>query len=214
MSNYQTEEEQVAALKEWWKENGTAILVGVSLGLALLFGWQAWQKHKKTVIAQSSSQYTTVLEHLQAERFAEVVANADLLIDDYKSSPYAALSSLAKVKAQLELNELDKAISSAEQAVELAKTDDIKAIAHIRLAQLYLDKEDHAAALAILDNVQRAEFVPQANVVRGDIQLASGDTTAAIAAYKEALDAELNPQLRVIATLKYENLAGKYEPLN
>ncbi len=33
MELYDTEEEQVQAIKEWWKENGKAVIIGAVLGL-------------------------------------------------------------------------------------------------------------------------------------------------------------------------------------
>ena len=38
----ETEEQQIAALKKWWSENSTSIIVGVALGLAGVFGGKAW----------------------------------------------------------------------------------------------------------------------------------------------------------------------------
>lgn len=214
MNHYETEEEQIAAIKSWWKENGTACLVGAAIGLAILFGWQAWKDHQKRIIAEASIQYTLVLEHLQENRFEEVVSTANLLIEDYAKSSYAALSSLAKAKAQTVLSDTDMALDSLKQAVSIARSDDIKAIARLRLAQLYLSKNNHTESLVELDAIKLAEFIPQADLIKGDVYLAKGDKDAAIKAYKNALDAELTAQLRVIAKLKYENLAGQYEPSN
>jgi predicted negative regulator of RcsB-dependent stress response len=36
---YDTEEEQVEALKRWWKENGQATLAGLVLGIIVILGW-------------------------------------------------------------------------------------------------------------------------------------------------------------------------------
>ena len=41
-----TEEEQVAAIKSWWKENGKSLVLTVAGVLAGVFGWKAW-KHKQ-----------------------------------------------------------------------------------------------------------------------------------------------------------------------
>jgi len=35
---HRTEEEQVAALKQWWNDNGNSLIIGVGLALALVFG--------------------------------------------------------------------------------------------------------------------------------------------------------------------------------
>ena len=38
MSSYLSEEEQVEALKKWWKDNGTSVIAGVVLGFGIIFG--------------------------------------------------------------------------------------------------------------------------------------------------------------------------------
>ena len=38
----QTEEEQIAQLKEWWQRNGKPLLAGGVLAVAGVFGWQYW----------------------------------------------------------------------------------------------------------------------------------------------------------------------------
>ncbi len=43
MEIYNSEEQQVEAIKRFWKENGTAIIAGVVLGLGGLYGWRYFQ---------------------------------------------------------------------------------------------------------------------------------------------------------------------------
>lgn len=38
----ETEEQQIEAAKKWWKENGSSIVTGLMLGLAVLFGYRYW----------------------------------------------------------------------------------------------------------------------------------------------------------------------------
>ncbi len=212
MSKYETEEQQVAALKEWWKENGKAIIAGIVIGLGLLYGWQAWQKSQKTKIAEASLQYTLVLEHLQEKRFADVVSTSEILINDFAKSPYAALASLAKTKAYLSEGAKEDALASAKESVSLALTDDIKSLANVRLAQVQIDAGSYEDAISSLNAINDAKFVPQADMLKGDIYLAQENVEQAKASYKKALDSELSNALRVLTQLKYENLAGKYEP--
>ena len=42
MDAYRTDDEQVEALKRWWKENGTSTLLMVAVAVGGYFGWQAW----------------------------------------------------------------------------------------------------------------------------------------------------------------------------
>ena len=48
MAELRTEEEQVQAIKDWWKNNGSSLLIGIGAALAIVFGWQAWQNHQAT----------------------------------------------------------------------------------------------------------------------------------------------------------------------
>ena len=43
MTEFRTEEEQIAALKKWWNDNSKSLLIGVGLALAIVFGWKAYQ---------------------------------------------------------------------------------------------------------------------------------------------------------------------------
>ena len=56
MSTYQTEEEQVEAIKAWWKENGKSVIGGAVLGLALVGGFKGWTEYSR-VQAESASSY-------------------------------------------------------------------------------------------------------------------------------------------------------------
>ena len=42
MAELRTEEEQLEAIKRWWKENGTSLIAGVAIAAAGVFGWNAW----------------------------------------------------------------------------------------------------------------------------------------------------------------------------
>ncbi len=44
MEQFATEEQQVEAIKRFWKEHGTAIIVGAALGLGGLWGWRAYSE--------------------------------------------------------------------------------------------------------------------------------------------------------------------------
>ncbi|MCW8956189.1 MAG: tetratricopeptide repeat protein, partial [Gammaproteobacteria bacterium] len=43
--DYETEEQQVEALKRWWKENGKLIITGLTLGLALVVGVRFYNQY-------------------------------------------------------------------------------------------------------------------------------------------------------------------------
>ena len=40
IEGYETEEQQVEAIKKWWKANGNTLIIGAVVGLAGLWGWR------------------------------------------------------------------------------------------------------------------------------------------------------------------------------
>jgi len=42
-----TDNEREEQLRRWWSDNWAWIIGGVALGLAVLGGWQYWQRHQQ-----------------------------------------------------------------------------------------------------------------------------------------------------------------------
>ena len=54
---FDSEQEQIDAIKTWWKENGRVITVGLVLGLGGVFGWSTWQSYATAKAEQCLLQY-------------------------------------------------------------------------------------------------------------------------------------------------------------
>ena len=67
MELYDTEEQQVEAIKDWWKENGKAVIIGAVVGLGGLFGWRYYQDSVIQASEAASQSYTTVMNALQTK---------------------------------------------------------------------------------------------------------------------------------------------------
>ncbi|KKM16533.1 hypothetical protein LCGC14_1684920, partial [marine sediment metagenome] len=131
MAEMRTEEEQVEAIKNWWKRNGSALLIGIGAALAIVFGWQAWENHQEQQRAEAASQFATLLNAFtnQAdETSGETVAFvAKTLREDYTDSAYAIYGNLILARQQLvEENDAEAAIDSLQWALE--KAGDHKAL--------------------------------------------------------------------------------------
>ncbi|MGB5607271.1 MAG: tetratricopeptide repeat protein, partial [Gammaproteobacteria bacterium] len=109
MDTLTTEEQQIAALKTWWKENGTSIVTGVILGLAVLFGAKAWFAYQDRMAETASLVYSGMMAGLESGDAEIVDEKAALLIADYGSTPYAAMAALALAKTRLEEGALEAA---------------------------------------------------------------------------------------------------------
>ena len=61
MDVYTTEEEQVQAIKQWWKENAVSLIAGIVIGLAVLGGYRFWTETKQNQAQQASVLYSEIL---------------------------------------------------------------------------------------------------------------------------------------------------------
>jgi predicted negative regulator of RcsB-dependent stress response len=104
-----TEEQQIEALKKWWKENGSSIITGLLLGLAILFGAKSWFAYQERSAENASNIYATLMTALNSGDHAVVTQKAGMLIADYSGTPYAALGALAVARIRLEADELEAA---------------------------------------------------------------------------------------------------------
>src|SRR5690554_5611150 len=62
MADYLTEEEQVAAIKKWWKENGTSIVLALILGLGGYFGWNYYKQEQSGQLENASLIYNQLVQ--------------------------------------------------------------------------------------------------------------------------------------------------------
>lgn len=192
MAELRTEEEQVQAIKDWWKKNGSSLLIGIGAALAIVFGWQAWQNHEAQQRTEAANQFANLLNAFsdQAdETSGETVAFvAQTLRDDYTDSAYAVYGNLLLARQQLMDGESEAAVESLEWALE--KSGDQQALTLVvrsRLARAQFDAGQYDAALATIDEAADADsFNAIFSELRGDILLAQGDREGARDAYLAA----------------------------
>ncbi len=187
MADYETEEQQVEALKKWWADNGRAVLLGIGLGLALIFGWRAWQGHKLSVAQEASTAYTSVMQALESEdNGEEFLDKVESMKKDHGGSSYAAMASLAEARFHAENNNLEEAEEALRWTVDQGAFTEIKSIARLRLARVLNAQSKHDEALEVLEKVTSQSYAGLVNEIQGDIHLESGNAAQALAAYKRA----------------------------
>ena len=208
MESNETEEQQIAALKKWWKENGSSIITGLLLGLALLFGGKSWFAWQDRNAENASNIYATMMAALGNGEEKLVNDKAGRLIADYTSTPYAPLAALALAKTKLEQGELEAARAQLQWALEHTGSDVIRDTVRLRLARVMVAENDlDGAATLISQGRSESAFAPLYNELRGDIQLARGDMRSARTEYERALAGMSGGSPgRQLLQLKYDNI--------
>jgi predicted negative regulator of RcsB-dependent stress response len=205
MDTLTTEEQQIAAIKQWWKENGSSIVTGVVLGLAVLFGGKAWFAYQERNAQSASNIFAVMMNALQNGDVLNAGEKAGMLLADYSSTPYAALGALALARVRVEEGQLDAARAQLQWVLDNSDSEVFRDIASLRLARVLIASGDLDAATAIAGKVPSdGAFEALFAEVRGDIQRSRGDLVAASAAYQQALAAMPgDSQQRELLQLKY-----------
>lgn len=194
MEIYTSEEQQLEAIKRFWNEYGKAILGGVVIGLAALYGWRYYQAEQRASAETLSGSYAQLIQ--QQSSNDEWLAQAQNFIAAQGSNNYAIFTALLAAKEAVNADNLQEAINQLSWAQQNSKDANVKAIAQIRLARVQRETGDYAAALATLNQTVPASFAAQQAELKGDVLQASGDLAAAKAAYQQALaQAGQNTQL-------------------
>lgn len=207
---YSSEEEQIEAMKKWWRENGTAIVVGVVVGVGALFGWQGWQKYKISQAESASAIYTNVMNALDAgksDSLQSINASINDLQKDYAGTPYAALASLAGAKVAIQSDDAATAKSRLQWVIDNAGQPELADVARLRLARIHLTAAEWDAAARLLNRHYPESFSASVNEMLGDMHAAQGKTAEALEAYNRALSAQTPPSNRDLIQIKRDALA-------
>lgn len=189
MNTYETEEQQIEAIKNWWKENGKAFIIGAVIGVGALMGGKAWLDYREGQRQSASIEFARLSDELRQNQTQSVTVHAEHIIENFANTPYGPLAALTLAKIKVEAGELDAAQSKLQWVLAHAKQNDIIHMARLRLARVMSANGQYQQALALLDNVDYEGYAAAYHEVRGDIQLAMQQQEAARASYNAALTA-------------------------
>ncbi|KKO47099.1 hypothetical protein WG68_00105 [Arsukibacterium ikkense] len=204
MEIYSSEEQQVEAIKRFWNEYGKAILGGVVIGLAGLYGWRYYQADQRSQAEQVSAQYSQLLQQQQTEG-SDWLNSAKGFIDAQGNSSYAVFAALLAAREAIDSQQLATAAEHLSWVMHNAKEAPVKAIAQLRLARVQREQGNYADALATLQLAVPASFLSQQAELRGDLLQLTGELAQAKAAYQQALAS--SEQTRQLLQVKLDELA-------
>ncbi|WP_281555953.1 tetratricopeptide repeat protein [Thalassomonas sp. RHCl1] len=189
MEIYQTEEQQVDAIKKFWSENGNGIIAGIVLGLGGFVGFNLYQDSVLEQELATSDAYQTLIESAEKEPEA-FSAKGDKFIQDNAATSYASLTALALAKEMVDKKDWAQAEKYLQTAVDKAPSEGIKAIATIRLARIQIQQEKLSEALASLSGQLPESFTASVQEIKGDVYLQQEKKDLARNAYQAAIDAD------------------------
>ncbi|HET6655021.1 MAG TPA: tetratricopeptide repeat protein [Gammaproteobacteria bacterium] len=214
---YISDDEQWEKVKAWWQANGTFIIAGLVIGLAIIGGWRWWEHNQAQQQVAASALYTQfeqVLNQPDAKQGA-ADAVAKNLITNYSGTPYAAQAALGLAAQEVAANKPDQAAEHLQWVVDNASDDSLARLARLRLARVQIANKQPKAALATLSAVKPGGFEALYAEVRGDAWRALDDPAKAHAAYQAALTAHTDEMGdTTLLELKLRGTASAAQPAN
>jgi predicted negative regulator of RcsB-dependent stress response len=204
---YTTEDQQVEALKRWWKENAKSIILGLALGLAAVFGWRAWQWYQQNLGEQASVKYEQLLQLIQKGEVDQARGLGAQIVEDFDSTAYAFFSSLALARLALDQGQLDTAHQHLRWAYERAPQEPLKHVVRLRLARVMLAQGQPQQALNLIQEASNEAFAAQYQEATGDAYRALSQNDQAREAYTQALQVATGDQ-RQRLQMKLDDLGG------
>ncbi|MCL7462476.1 tetratricopeptide repeat protein [Pseudomonas sp. NW5] len=208
----QSEEEQLAAIKEWWQRNGKPLLSGAALAVAGVLGWQIWQDSQATRADNASALYQQLVELSLAEpetrELGKLSELGNRLSADFSGTHYAQYASLLLARVAVEGDRLDEAAAELGKVLDKPVDVTVGELARQRLARVRLAQAQAEEALKLLAGDAPAAFVASREELRGDVLVRLNRLGEARSAYEKARAAQ--PQDAVGALqMKLDNLTDK-----
>lgn len=211
MSRYETEEEQVEAIKSWWKKNGTSLLTAVLVFAVSFSGFRYWQNYTQVQSMNASSTFEVLQLNMQQGSFGEVSREALKLMQEQPDSPYASAAAMLMAKYSFSKGET----AEAQQHLEWVETNSqdavLKRTAKMRLARILADQKQYDEAMSVLSSVQvdslngaeKAHF----DYLSGLIALAQQDMKGAAYGFRGVVDNEdASKTLKGLAQIQLDDL--------
>ena len=188
METYQTEEQQVEAIKKFWQENGNFIIGGILVGLGSFVGFNHYKDSKLESEESTTAAYMEMMQAAETngDNFAQ---DGEAFINAHKESSFASFTSLALAKDAVSHKDWTGAAKHLQMAIDNAADEGVKSIALLRLARVQLQQEQADKALATLSTEMAEGFAGVAEEVKGDAYLMQGKPELARTSYQAAIDA-------------------------
>ena len=189
METNASEREQLDEIRKWWDVYGKTILVGLTIGLAALFGYRYWQSMQESTAESASINYQHFLQVAAVGPNEEARSTGQAIMDGYRDSAYARLTALLLARLEVDDQKLPAAKKHLQWVIDNGKDSELAIVARGRLAQLLLAEGDADAAWTEISKIPKQGETTLFAEIRGDILAALDRRTEALEMYTQAISA-------------------------
>jgi predicted negative regulator of RcsB-dependent stress response len=184
------EQEQLDALKAFWKKQGNLITWGLVLVLGAFAAWNYWQYWQREQGLKAGAMFDELERAAvagDADKTARVFADMKA---QFPKTAFTQQGGLLASKTQFDKGQPDNARASLAWVAENGVEEEIRTVARLRLSALQADAKQFDEALKTLDAASNAKPGPGFEALiadrRGDVLLLQGKKDEARVAYQAA----------------------------
>ncbi len=203
MSEYLSDEEQMARMKSWWDEYGTSVIAGVVIAVVGLVGWQWYGSHSKQQTAAAAELYSAYLDGDAAQQ-QQIVQQ---LAAEHPGGGYHSLTLFDQARQAVEGGDLAAAAERLKTVVSTSDHSLLVDLARLRLARVQHGLDQTGEALALLTGIKHEGYRALALETKGDIHMSEGEVEVAHQAYAAAVEALADGDDRPLLKMKLDNTA-------
>jgi len=201
------EQEQLEALKAWWKDNGNQLLGALLIIVVAMGGWRGWQYYQHQQSGEAATLYAGFIRQLESNDAKRVNDAAASVMDKYATTGYASRAALLAARVNEQGGDMARARTQLQWVIDHGKEAGLQDVARLRLAAVLLDEKNHADAMRLLEAKHPASFDGLYADLKGDVLSAQGKTDEARSAYKLAYEkTDANSMYRNLIQIKMDAL--------
>lgn len=204
------EQEQLDALKAWWKAHGTRVIAAVAVFIVAVAGWRAYAFYQHKQRLEAAALFQVLAREFDGGDIKKIRAVSGEIIDKYPGTPYAVDAALLAAQANHRAGDLKSAKSQLQWVIEHARDRQSQDVARLNLAAVLLDEGAFDAALKTLAASHDEAFEALYSERRADVLAAQGQLAAAREAYRAALARlPMDAPARVVIEIKLDALESR-----
>ncbi len=187
MEPHLAEDEELQKIKEWWKNNGSSILIGIGVGIAAIVGINGWKSYTEGRSESASLIYSQLQTAVSLEQKDQAVLFASELRNDFSASAYAFGGALLAAGVAYRGNDVETAREMLQWVLDSETESSLQHTARLRLAYIEIGTGNYNRALELLETDNTSGFESSYAELKADAQLASGNGELAHDLYGEAI---------------------------
>lgn len=163
------DEQPLAQIKHRWQQYKHYILTVVAVLVLGYGGWELYHRRQSNIANHASMLYDQVLQGVVENDETSIQAGSNRLLQDFSNTLYAHLARLILAKSAIKQQAWDKAIEYLQVVAKQAKDEHIQDIARLRLAKLYIQKNDLTEALKWLEAIKDDHYVQAKSLLQAQL---------------------------------------------